>query len=222
VQALHDLEEGAVLGASAAGVNLRSRASADHNAHGLRVRGAPPAIEGGAMVETLCAHVHISAALVLTVRRHIGRGMADIRQLTATLTVAPQIGVADVPGLAAAGFRAVINNRPDGESPGQPTNAAVEAAVRAHGLAYRFAPVVSGQISDADVAAFADAVRELPVPILAFCRSGTRCTVLWALAEAAQRTPEEIIAIAARAGYDLAALKPRLLASRGARALARP
>lgn len=152
----------------------------------------------------------------------MGRGMADTRQLTATLSVAPQIGVADVPALAAAGFRSVINNRPDRESPGQPANATIDAAVRAHGLAYRFLPVVSGQISDTDVATFAEAVRVLPVPILAFCRSGTRCTVLWALAEATQRAPDEILALAARAGYDLTALKPRLLASRAAAAPLRP
>lgn len=136
--------------------------------------------------------------------------MADIRRLTATVSVAPQIREADLPLIAAAGFKAVLNNRPDGESPGQPENRVLDAAARSLGLAYRFQPVISGQISDADVVRFAEEIERLPKPVLAFCRSGTRCTVLWALAEATQRSAEEILAIAARAGYDLASLRPRL------------
>lgn len=138
--------------------------------------------------------------------------MADIRRLTATISVAPQIRVADVPLLVAAGFKSLMNNRPDGETTGQPENRLIDVAARTQGLAYYFLPVISGQISDADVARFAAAARKLPKPLLAFCRSGTRCTILWALAEAAHRPPDEIVAIAARAGYDLEDLLPRLQA----------
>ena len=136
--------------------------------------------------------------------------MADIRRLTASFSVAPQNRLVDVPLLAAAGFKSLMNNRPDGESVGQPENRVIDVAARNLGLAYRFLPVVSGQITDADVARFAAAVRLLPKPVLAFCRSGTRCTMLWALAEAAERTPDEILGVAARAGYDLEGLRPRL------------
>ena len=87
---------------------------------------------------------------------------------------------------ARAGFRSVINNRPDFEhGPDQPTNAAIEAAARAVGLEYRFLPVQSAYQSPEDVAAFARLLAELPRPILVFCRSGARSARLFALAQAA-------------------------------------
>jgi uncharacterized protein (TIGR01244 family) len=87
---------------------------------------------------------------------------------------------------ARAGFRSVINNRPDFEHGlEQPTNASIEAAARAAGLEYRFLPVASGYQSPEDVAAFARLLDELPRPVLVFCRSGARSARLFALAQAA-------------------------------------
>jgi uncharacterized protein (TIGR01244 family) len=84
---------------------------------------------------------------------------------------------------ARAGFRSVINNRPDfEEGPMQPTHASIEAAARAAGLEYRFLPVQSGVQTPEEIVAFAELLRELPRPILAFCRSGARCTRLFAAA----------------------------------------
>jgi len=81
---------------------------------------------------------------------------------------------------ARAGFRSVVNNRPDFEhGPQQPTNAAIEAAARAAGLEYRFLPVESGYQSPEEIAAFAQLLKDLPRPILAFCRSGARSTRLY-------------------------------------------
>jgi uncharacterized protein (TIGR01244 family) len=81
---------------------------------------------------------------------------------------------------ARAGFRSVINNRPDFEhGPQQPTNAVIEAAARAAGLEYRFLPVDSAHQSPEEIAAFARLLKELPRPILAFCRSGARSTRLY-------------------------------------------
>jgi uncharacterized protein (TIGR01244 family) len=86
---------------------------------------------------------------------------------------------------AAAGFRSVINNRPDFEGgPSQPTNASIEAAAQAAGLQYRFLPVHSTQHSPQEVAAFAQLMQELPHPILVFCRSGARSGRLYAAASA--------------------------------------
>ena len=133
-----------------------------------------------------------------------------IAKLTPFLAVSPQIAEADLGALAAQGFRAVINNRPDGEAEDQPESAALAAAAGRVGLEYRHVPVVSGKITDDDVAAFAQALDEVKGPVLAFCRTGTRSTTLWALAEARHLDPEAILATAAEAGYDLAALKPRL------------
>ena len=81
---------------------------------------------------------------------------------------------------ARAGFRSVVNNRPDFEhGPQQPTNAAIEAAARAAGLEYRFLPVESAYQSPEEIAAFAQLLKDLPRPILAFCRSGARSTRLY-------------------------------------------
>lgn len=133
-----------------------------------------------------------------------------IAKLTPFLSVSPQIAETDFGALAAQGFRAVINNRPDGEAEDQPASAQLAAAARRVGLAYRHVPVVSGSITDDDVAAFAQALDEVKAPVLAFCRTGTRSTMLWALAEARHLDPEAILATAAEAGYDLGALRPRL------------
>ena len=103
----------------------------------------------------------------------------DIRNLDARLAVGPQITLSDLAALKAAGFRAVIDNRPDGEEPGQPDHDAVKAAAEAAGLAFRYIPVVHGAPLDTPVAAFARAMDELPGPVFAYCRSGARSTALW-------------------------------------------
>jgi sulfide:quinone oxidoreductase len=134
----------------------------------------------------------------------------DIRPLTPFLSVSPQIGTGDVGTLAAQGFHAVINNRPDGEGEGQPSSAEIEAAARRCGLDYRHIPITPGQLTDDKVAAFRAALDELKGQVLAFCRTGTRSASLWALSEAGRREPERIIEQAAEAGYDLSALRQRI------------
>ncbi|MFO1220553.1 MAG: TIGR01244 family sulfur transferase [Burkholderiaceae bacterium] len=102
-----------------------------------------------------------------------------VRPVVPGVYVAPQLHADAMADIAAAGFRSVINNRPDfEEGPQQPTNASVEAAARAAGLEYRFLPVHSVYQSPDDVAACAKLLAELPRPILAFCRSGARSTRL--------------------------------------------
>jgi sulfide:quinone oxidoreductase len=94
-------------------------------------------------------------------------------------SVAPQIAPEDVAEIAALGYRAVMCNRPDGEVPGQPAVAGIRAEAERLGLAFAFVPVVSGQMTAEDVAEFKAALAELPGPVLAYCRSGTRCRLLW-------------------------------------------
>ena len=128
--------------------------------------------------------------------------MADVRQVTDGFAVAPQIALEDVPGLAGH-FRLLINNRPDGEAPDQPTDAEMESAARAAGLQYVYAPAVMPPTA-AQVEAMRSALGRSDGPALAFCRTGTRSVLLWALAEAAAgRSPEEAEAAAARAGYQI-------------------
>lgn len=134
--------------------------------------------------------------------------MIQIHPLNEQLSVAPQIDVADIATLAARGFRSIINNRPDGETAGQPDNAELEAAAQQAGLGWRHIPVLSGQFTEAQIRSFTEALGELPGPVLAYCRSGTRCCALWALQ--AHDSVEDVLATAHAAGYDLSMLRPLL------------
>lgn len=132
----------------------------------------------------------------------------QLRPLSKDLSVSTQIAVADMAPLVAQGFRSVINNRPDGEEPGQPSNATLAAAAGQAGLEYRHIPVVPGQLQESQVTAFAAALADMPGPVLAFCRTGTRSSTLWALQ--AKGSADAILETARVAGYDLSALRPRL------------
>jgi sulfide:quinone oxidoreductase len=134
----------------------------------------------------------------------------QVRPLTDGLSVSPQIALEDVAAASSQGFRSLMSNRPDGEESGQPTAAEVEAAARAAGLEFRWLPVTMPTLSQEDAHSFAAALDELPGPTLAFCRTGTRSTVLWALSQAGRRPTDEIVSTAAAAGYDLEGLRPRL------------
>lgn len=137
------------------------------------------------------------------------------RTLDETILVAGQISPQDVTDAAAQGVRMVINNRPDGEQPGQPAAAEIEAAAKAAGLGYAHIPVDHSGFSQDQVDAMTAALAE-PGPALAFCRSGTRSTFLWALARgAAGDEPSEIAAKAANAGYDVSPLMPMIESLRG-------
>jgi uncharacterized protein (TIGR01244 family) len=130
-------------------------------------------------------------------------------RLDAKTLVAGQIRPGELTGLKAAGVAGIVNNRPDGEEPGQPTSQEMEAAAKAAGLRYRHIPVAGG-FSQAQVEAMAEALGE-EGELLAFCRSGTRSTFLWALARSAQGVPaEELAEAAAAAGYDLRPIRPLL------------
>lgn len=108
--------------------------------------------------------------------------------LTPDVSVSPQLQPADMQAVADAGFKALIINRPDGEGgPEQPLSADVLAAAQAAGLQARYQPVVSGAITAADVADFNQLLHELPRPLLAFCRTGGRCTQLFQLAQESER-----------------------------------
>lgn len=134
----------------------------------------------------------------------------DIRELTADLSVGSQIAPEDVKAIADRGFRTILVNRPDGEAPGQPTFAEIAAAAEEHGLEVRHVPVVSGHLTQDDVQAFGQALEELPGPVFAYCRSGTRSCHVWALGRAGRMDTDEIMAAGARGGYDLSPLRPSI------------
>ena len=110
----------------------------------------------------------------------------EIRRINGNLSVSEQISESDVAEIAAAGFRSIICNRPDGEGPDQPVFAEIEKAARRLSLEARYMPVVSGKVRDEDAELFGKAMDELPKPIFAYCRTGTRSTTLWSLDQGAR------------------------------------
>ncbi len=137
--------------------------------------------------------------------------MADVRRVTRDFAVAPQLSPPDFEALARAGFTAVINNRPDGEAPDQLSDADARAAAEQAGLVYAYLPI-AGPPPPAQADALTALLRAQTGPVLAYCRSGTRSITLWALAQARSgaAAPDEIVKLAADAGYDLSGLRPAL------------
>ena len=134
----------------------------------------------------------------------------DVRKLTDSISVSPQVSIEDIKAIAEAGFKTVICNRPNGESEDQPDLALIEAECQKLGLTYVSQPVISGNISDQDVEVFDQFLASAQTPIFAFCRTGTRCTMLWGMAEGSRQTAQAIIDTAANAGYDLNGIKARI------------
>jgi len=141
-----------------------------------------------------------------------------IRQINESISVAPQIAVEQVAEIAAAGFKTIVNNRPDDEDAGQPSGDAIRAAAEAAGLKYVSIPVTHAGFSHPQIDAMTQTLTDSDGPVLAYCRSGTRSCNLWALAAAkAGRNPNLLLAQAEDAGYDLRGIRPMLDALAGPR-----
>jgi len=122
-------------------------------------------------------------------------------------SVAGRLDRSDLQALAQAGVRTIINNRPDGEDPGQLPAAEARRIAELHGLVYHHIPITAATLSRADVDAFAAALHNGQAPVVAHCRSGTRSALLWALSRMRERAdPLALIAEAARHGIDIASL----------------
>ncbi len=134
----------------------------------------------------------------------------EFRRLTDELTVSPQILPEEIQEIRAAGFKSIICNRPDGEAADQPLFHEIEDAAKAAGLEVTHQPIVSGRMSDEDAVRFGQVMAELPKPVLAFCRTGTRSASMWALSEAKQRPLPEILGRTRSAGYDMAGIVRRI------------
>ncbi|GER07818.1 hypothetical protein GCM10007972_17070 [Iodidimonas muriae] len=130
----------------------------------------------------------------------------DIKKIDNSLSVSAQIRAEDIPALKDQGFRGIICNRPDGESADQPAFKTIEAAATAAGLEIRYVPIINGQVRDEDIALFDHSLRDLPGPILAYCRSGTRSAMLWSLSQARGRPLDDILAATKAAGYDMSGI----------------
>jgi len=137
--------------------------------------------------------------------------MTEFRRLSADMLASPQISLADVSEAKALGVTLIVNNRPEGESEDQTPGEAIEAAAREAGIAYLAIPVTHAGFSHPQVEALAEALKRSDGPVLGYCRSGTRSTLLWALARAKLGDqPETLAAAAANAGYDVGPVRPAM------------
>jgi len=143
--------------------------------------------------------------------------MSDFRPLDQQFWASPQISEAEVLEARDRGIRMIVNNRPENEAEGQPPGARIEAAARAAGLDYVAIPITHAGFDEEQVQSLVAAMRRADGPILAYCRSGTRSTFLWALASAVEGgDPAKIAAEASAAGYDVSPIAPliEMLAAR--------
>ena len=134
----------------------------------------------------------------------------DVKRINEHVSVSPQISPDDVTTIKALGFVAIINNRPDGEAPDQPTSEEVAAAARAAGLDYHHIPLGRDGVTPDMIERTRAVIEGTHGPVFCFCRSGTRSTTLWALSQAGEAPASEIIRAAAEAGYDVSHLAGHL------------
>lgn len=134
----------------------------------------------------------------------------DIRALTPDYAVSPQIEPADLQAIKAAGYVTIIDNRPDSEIPPHLHTPAMQAAAEALGLTFIVNPVIGGQLTMANVSAQAAAMAASPGPVFAYCASGNRSSIVWALANAGKRPVDELVGLPARFGYQLDHLRPQI------------
>ena len=134
----------------------------------------------------------------------------ELKRINDHVSVSGQILPTDVAALRAAGFVAIINNRPDGESPDQTPSADMEKAAHGAGLAYHYIPLGREGVSPDMVEKTRSVLEGSNGPVFCYCRSGTRSTTLWALSQAGSMDAQEIISAAAHAGYDMSHLAGHL------------
>jgi uncharacterized protein (TIGR01244 family) len=134
----------------------------------------------------------------------------DIRALTPDYAVSPQIEPGDLGAIKAAGYVTVIDNRPDGEIPPHLHAAEMRRAAESLGLTFVANPVIGGALTMDNVTAQAAAMAASPGPVFAYCASGNRSSVVWALSQAGKRPVDELVGIPARFGYQLDHLRPQI------------
>ena len=134
----------------------------------------------------------------------------EIRKIDRTISVSPQIAPADIAAIKKAGFRSIICNRPDGEGADQPGFGEIEAKAQKAGLEALYMPIQSGMVRDEDAEKFGAALQDLPGPVFAYCRTGTRSATLWSLSQANAKPLSDILAATKAAGYDMNGVARRI------------
>lgn len=137
--------------------------------------------------------------------------MSDFRKLSEDVLASPQVRSSDIESAHNLGVRMIVNNRPDGEAEDQTPGAEIEEAARAAGIDYVAIPIGQGGFGEEQVRAMARALANAEGTVLAYCRTGTRSTLLWALAQAAGGADTgKVAAAAAAAGYDVTPVRPAM------------
>lgn len=137
--------------------------------------------------------------------------MPNFKTLSDVVFASEQIALSDIAAAKATGVTTIVNNRPDGEDPNAPQSVAIEAEASANGLSYVPIPIGHSGFSEPQIDAMIDALQAAEGKVLAYCRSGTRSTFLWALANAKMGAdPDAIIAAANAAGYDVSPVRPMM------------
>ena len=134
----------------------------------------------------------------------------DVRKITESYSVSPQIEVGDLARIAEAGFTTVICNRPDEENPADLHAAVMAAKARELGLAFEVLPLTHQTMNAENIGRQRALIEESTGPVLAYCASGTRCTIVWALGQAGEMSADDILTRATQAGYDIEKLRPAL------------
>ncbi len=134
----------------------------------------------------------------------------QMNTLSDDYTVSPQIDVSDVPSIAQAGFKSVICNRPDQENPAPRHIEAIKAAVQAAGMEFAENVFDPSSFGPDKIERQAELLAQLPSPVFAYCASGNRCSIVWAFVQAGCIATDDILHATARAGYQLAHLRPQL------------
>lgn len=163
-----------------------------------------------AMLGGMIAAPALRARLDAAAQAASPRSKMDIRALTPTYAVSPQIEPTDLPAIKAAGFTTVIDNRPDGEIPAHLHTPHMKAAAEALGLAFIANPVIGGALTPENVALQRQVMSEATGPVFAYCASGNRCSVVWALMNAGQRSTDDLIGTPAKFGYNLEPLRGQI------------
>lgn len=143
----------------------------------------------------------------MILRKRFNEQPMDIKIISPFLSVSPQIYPAQMGRLARWGFKTIFNNRPDNEKAGQPLSAELAGEADKHGMVFVNLPILTSGVTERNVVDFSVEIARAYGPVLAFCRSGTRSTTLWARHEARRMDADSIIGFAATIGYDLSSHK---------------
>ena len=137
--------------------------------------------------------------------------LPPMRKITDNLSACAQLTQSDIKVLSEQGVKTLICNRPDYEEPDQPSSASLQAYAEGLGLQWFYQPVISGQVEDVQGDEFAEILSQAKTPIVAFCRSGARCGMLWALSQRKQQDPKALVDQLKASGYDMPDFFTRLM-----------